>query len=199
MIVSLLKNLLRSARHPQHESAPWRADRPIRLHVGGQIAHPDWKILDVQAGPHVDFVGHCTDLSRFDDASVSEIYASHVIEHLKFVTELPTALREFCRVLTPGGMLRASVPDLTVLCTLFLDPDLDTKQRFHVMRMMFGAQSDEADFHYVGLNEEMLRLFLEQAGFVEIVRVSGFGLFDDTSNLVYKLPISLNMTARKPR
>ena len=62
-----------------------------------------------------------------------------------------------------------------------------------------AAISDEADFHYVGLNEEMLRLFLEQAGFVEIVRVSGFGLFDDTSNLVYKLPISLNMTARKPR
>jgi hypothetical protein len=39
---------------------------------------------------------------------------------------------------------------------------------------------------------------LEQAGFVDIVRVDGFGLFDDTSNLVFKLPISLNMTARKP-
>ncbi len=197
MLASLLKEFLRSPGTAKRNDAAASPGAPIRLHVGGQIAHPDWKILDVRPGPHVDFVGHCTDLSRFDDASVSEIYASHVIEHLRFVIELPTALREFHRVLTPGGVLRASVPDLSVLCTLFLDPELDLKQRFHVMRMMFGAQSNEADFHYVGLNEEMLRLFLEDAGFVDVVRVNGFGLFDDTSNLVYKLPISLNMTARK--
>jgi predicted SAM-dependent methyltransferase len=44
----------------------------LRLHVGGEQAKAGWKILDVQAGPGVDFVGTCTDLSGFDDASVAE-------------------------------------------------------------------------------------------------------------------------------
>ena len=197
MLLSLFKHIARTGRHGDRSSTP--ADGGVlKLHIGGQIAHPDWKILDVLPGAHVDYVGHCTDLSRFDDASVSEIYASHVIEHLKFVSELPAALGEFRRVLIPGGVLRASVPDLRVLCGLFLDPELDLSQRFQVMRMMFGGQCNEADFHYVGLDEEMLRLYLEKTGFVDIARVSAFGLFDDTSNMVYKVPISLNMTARKP-
>ncbi|MCE9641681.1 MAG: methyltransferase domain-containing protein [Betaproteobacteria bacterium] len=170
----------------------------MRLHIGGQIAHPDWKILNVLPGPHVDYLGHCADLSRFADHSILEIYASHVIEHLRFQKELPDALREFNRVLTAGGTLRVSVPDLDTLCKLFLDPEMSLKQRMQIMGIMFGSQMDEADFHYVGLNEEILTAYLQDAGFTDIVRVEKFGLFDDTSNMVYKLPISLNMTARKP-
>jgi predicted SAM-dependent methyltransferase len=170
---------------------------PLRLHIGGRITHPDWKIFNIEAGPNVDYVGHCSDLSRFADGSVLEIYASHVIEHLGYHKELPAALREFHRVLVPGGLLRVSVPDLDTLCRLFLDRELSLEQRARVMQMMFGAQSTSADFHYVGLNEELLRAFLGDARFTEITRVEKFGLFDDASNFEYKLPISLNMTARK--
>lgn len=191
MLLSLIKNLA-GARHKKHAA-------PLRLHIGGRIAHADWKILDVQPGPHVDFVGHCSNLSAFDDDSILEIYASHVIEHLGYVKQLPLALREFHRVLAPGGTLRISAPDLTVLCELFTDPALDFPARFHVMRMMFGGQSDQADFHYAGLNEEFLRDYLHDAGFVDIARKDNFGLFDDTSNLVFRdRPISLNVAARKP-
>ena len=66
------------------------------------------------------------------------------------------------------------------------------------MGIMFGSQMGEADCHHVGLNEEILTACLHDAGFADIVRVENFGLFDDTSNMVYKLPISLNVTARKP-
>ncbi len=191
MLLSLIKNLVRP-RIKQHAS-------PLRLHIGGQVPHADWKILDVQRGPHVDYVGHCGDLSAFDDDSILEIYASHVLEHLGYVKELPLALREFHRVLAPGGTLRISVPDLAALCELFTDPALDFAERFHVMRMMFGGQFDKADFHYAGLNEEFLRDYLRDAGFVDIARKDKFGLFDDTSNLVFRdRPISLNVAARKP-
>ena len=191
MLASLFRNFRRTRATPPAG--------PLRLHIGGQVAHPDWKILDVRAGPLVDFVGHCTDLSAFDDDSILEIYASHVIEHLGYARELPAALNEFLRVLAPGGVLRAGVPDLDALCALFLDPSLNFAERFHVMRMMFGGQVNSADFHYVGLNEEFLRKYLQDAGFVDIVRTDNFELFDDTSNLVFKArPISLNLTARKP-
>ncbi len=177
---------------------PQGATAPLRLHIGGEIAHADWKIFNIAAGPQVDYVGHCADLSRFADASVAEIYASHVVEHLRFKTELPAALREFHRVLAPGGSLRVSVPDLATLCKLFLDPALTTLQRFQVMQMMFGAQTTAADTHYVGLDEEFLTQFLLDAGFTDIVRVETFGLFDDASAMQYKLPVSLNLRARKP-
>lgn len=168
------------------------------MHIGGQIAHRDWKILDIRPGPIADYVGTCTDLSGFADESVIEIYASHVIEHLGYMTELPTALNEFNRVLVANGTLRISVPDLSTLCVLFSDPGLNFDERFHVMRMMFGGQINDSDFHRVGLSEEILMSYLQGAGFSDIVRVDGFGLFDDCSGLVFKnRPISLNLRARK--
>ena len=170
----------------------------LRLHIGGKTPHSDWTIVDVLPGPHVAHVGSCTDLSAFRDGSVTEIYASHVVEHLGYQSELMQALREFNRVLAPNGMLRISVPDLRILCTLFLDPALEAQERFHVMRMMFGGQMDEADFHKVGLTDEFLAGYLDAAGFGDIRRVESFGLFDDSSTTLFKgRPISVNLTARK--
>ena len=45
------------------------------------------------------------------DGSASGVYCSHVLEHLPR-DDLPTALRNTLRVLTPGGLFRLVVPDL---------------------------------------------------------------------------------------
>jgi predicted SAM-dependent methyltransferase len=180
-------------------SADAQITGPLRLHIGGKTRHPDWKVLNVVPGPNVDFVGNCTDLSQFAEASVSEIYASHVLEHLSHRNELSAALSGFLRVLVPGGVLRVSVPDMTALCALFNDPALTPQARYEVMRMMFGGQFDSSDFHRVGLSDEFLRTFLSKAGFANIERVEDLGGFDDTSRLVFEgRRISLNMIARKP-
>ena len=122
-----------------------------------------------------------------------------MVEHLGYQRDLGNALREFNRVLVPGGTLRVSVPDLTTLCELFVHPGLDGKSRFKIMRMMYGGQSDEADFHYVGLTHEFLAEYLEGAGFTAVERVEDLGLFEDTSRLkVAGRLISLNVIARKP-
>jgi hypothetical protein len=55
------------------------------------------------------------------------------------------------------------------------------------------------DYHLVGLNEEFLVYFLTRAGFSTVRRVPGFGIFNDTSELLFKgIPISLNVLAVKP-
>jgi predicted SAM-dependent methyltransferase len=196
MLGSFVKNLLRSHTPPAERVAA--SGTPLRLHIGGKERHPDWKIVDVVPGEHTDYVRSCTDLSLFASGSVAEIYASHVLEHLGYRRDLPAALREFHRVLAPGGMLRASVPDLSRLCAIFLDPALSDVNRRVVMGFMYGAQSDAADFHYVGLYEELMTALLREAGFTDVRRVDGFGLFQDSSCLVFKgRPISLNMLARK--
>jgi predicted SAM-dependent methyltransferase len=168
----------------------------LRLHIGGEQAKAGWKILNVQAGPNVDFVGTCTDLGAFDDGTVAEIYASHVLEHLSYTEELPQALKEFHRVLKPGGRLRVSVPDFEKLCRIFLLPEMTPQLRFHVMRMIFGGQMDAHDFHKVGLSGELLAAMLANAGFGDLNQVDSFGEFSDSSDLKFgPNRVSLNVVA----
>ena len=170
----------------------------MRLHVGGKQKMVGWKILNVQPGPGVDFVGDCSDLSAFDDQSVDEIYASHVMEHLGYREPLRKALREFHRVLKRGGTAKIGVPDFERLCRMYVDPRHSADDRFFIMQMVFGGQVDEYDFHRVGLNFEMLSAYLTAAGFSRVERIGDFGLFDDDSTIRFSgEPISLNVIAYK--
>jgi predicted SAM-dependent methyltransferase len=170
----------------------------MRLHIGGKEAKAGWNVLNVQPGPAVDYVGDCTDLGRFGDGSVDEIYISHVLEHLGYIDRLPQALSEMLRVLKPGGRAMISVPDFEVVCRLFLDPRYGAEDRLHIMRMAFGGQMDPDDFHYVGLTFEILGEFLLNVGFSKIDRVKEFGLFDDSSVQRFDgTLISLNVIAHK--
>ncbi len=173
-------------------------DDPLRLHIGGESALEGWKVLNIESADFVDYVGDCSDLSQFADHSVLEIYASHVLEHLGYLDDLPNALKEFHRVLETGGRLRLSVPDLETLCRLFLHPKLDMSSRFHVMRVMFGGQTTPHDFHKAGMTEEFMTDYLQVAGFTSIERVETFDLVADTSALkLAGVSISLNMQAIK--
>jgi predicted SAM-dependent methyltransferase len=74
---------------------------PIKLHIGGQEPHPEWKILDVEPRPEVDYVANANDLSLFESNSVESIYASHVLEHFYYGlnNQLINTLKEWHRVL----------------------------------------------------------------------------------------------------
>ncbi len=170
-----------------------------KLHIGGKQRRDGWEILDVNAGPLVDHIGNAIDLGQFADDTFAEVYASHVLEHFDYKEALSAALLEWKRVLAPGGSLRLSVPDLDTLARLVVDRRLDVNQRYQVMRMIFGGHVDAHDYHLVGLNQEFLAGFLAHAGFGQVFRVAGHGLFDDTSNMVVAgQPISLNVVAVKP-
>ena len=171
-----------------------------KLHIGGQVHAEGWEVLDVYPGEVVDHVGNANDLSRFEDGTFAEIYASHVVEHFDYRDELVTTLREWQRVLAPGGTLRVSVPDLDILAHLLLQRQtFNVQQRFELMRMIFGGHMNAHDYHLVGLNQDFLTAFLHEAGFVDVRRVTRHGLFHDTSETVVgSTLISLSLTARKP-
>jgi len=168
-----------------------------KLHIGGTERKPGWKILNALQFEGVDYVGDIRDLSSFDDGCCEEVYASHVMEHVSQRDFLAT-LKGIHRILCDGGKFYFSVPDLETLCRLFVDPKLSGDQRFHVMRMIFGGQVDDYDFHYIGLTHEFMTEYFKQAGFSSSTRVKTFGLFSDTSTFTpYDTPISLNMIATK--
>jgi predicted SAM-dependent methyltransferase len=169
---------------------------PLRLHLGGVERREGWKVLNALPGPAVDFVGTCDDLSQFKDGSVDEVYASHIFEHLAYFDELPKTLSEVARVVRLGGVLSISVPDLNVLCRMMLSPQLSLQERFHVMRMLYGGQSDQFDFHKVGYTFELLQAMLMSYCFGAVTKVESFGLFKDTSEYRFNNePISLNVRA----
>uniref|UniRef100_B8HX12 Methyltransferase type 11 domain-containing protein n=1 Tax=Cyanothece sp. (strain PCC 7425 / ATCC 29141) TaxID=395961 RepID=B8HX12_CYAP4 len=172
----------------------------MKLHIGGKQPHPDWKILDIEARPEVDFVGNAANLEQFADDSIEMIYASHVLEHFYYNvnSELLCTLREWRRVLVPGGQLLISVPDLRTLCWLYLNPNLLPMERLHIMRMMFGGQLNEHDVHKVGLDVDILALYLGDAGFQAYEQVIEFNMFQDASSLrLMDTLISLNVIAIK--
>jgi len=168
----------------------------MRLHIGGEEIKEDWKILNIQKKPGVDFIGEITDLSQFDDESVEEIYASHVLEHIG-ISLVVNAVKEIFRILKQGGRFYVSVPDLEVLTKLFLaEPEGGNK--YNLMRMIYGGQTDKYDYHYVGFWRDSLYDLLKNAGFASYEKVDFFNIFNDTSSLqVHGMPISLNVVAVK--
>lgn len=170
----------------------------MKLHIGGEQFKEGWQILNIHSGPYTDFEGSVTDLSQFEGHTISEIYASHVFEHLGHREELPLALAQCHRILNTGGALRISVPDIAKLAGLFITPGLSLNHRYEIMLMMFGGQLDNYDFHKTGMFEELLVRYLNFAGFKKIKKVDEFGLFDDASSMrLDGLLISLNLIAVK--
>ena len=169
----------------------------MKLNIGGESKKEGWKILNIQKKPDIDFIGNINNLDQFEDESCEEIYASHIIEHVDQKTVLNT-LKGINRILKKNGKFYISVPDMDSLCHFFISPLANKKIKFHVMRMIFGGQVDEYDYHYFGWNYEFLNDYLTQAKFSEIKRIQSFGLFDDTSDFKpYGFPISLNVIATK--
>jgi predicted O-linked N-acetylglucosamine transferase (SPINDLY family)/predicted SAM-dependent methyltransferase len=173
------------------------AAEKMKLHIGGRQVQEGWKILDVQAGEGVDYVGDIRALDDFDDECCEEIYCSHVLQALP-VRDIVPALTGLHRLLVSGGKLLISVPDFDVLTALFQRSDLDMAQRFQIMRMVFGGQMDEFDFHRAGLNFDFLVGYLAQAGFSGVEQVESFDLFADDSGTDFEgAPISLNVVVTK--
>jgi len=169
----------------------------MKLHIGGKEKKEGWSILNIQKNDSVDFVGDISDLSQFKDNSINEIYASHVFEHVKYKDTKKTLL-DINRVLIEGGKFYISVPDMDVLCKMLIDKKNDPKIKIHTLRMIFGGQTDEHDFHYFGYNFELLSSFLKYVGFKNIEKVKTFSLFKDTSDYApYGESISLNIIATK--
>lgn len=172
----------------------------MKLHIGGTEILPDWKILDVYERPEVDFVANASDLSQFADESIDVIYASHVLEHFYYGLgyDLSLTLLEWYRVLKTGGQLMISVPDLRTLAWLYSRPNLDVQTRIHIMRMIFGGQTNEYDIHKVGFDFDILWMYLSDVGFSKCERVEQFNLFNDCSKIqLMGAWISLNVIATK--
>lgn len=113
---------------------------------------------------------------EYPDDSVSKIYCSHTLEHIGMREVLGT-LKEWYRVLKPGGEVIINVPDFDGAVDLYVSlrddpaffpksPVFNTKQK--ALEIIFGNQDHEGEFHKSAFNQKGLAVLLKEAGFKDV-------------------------------
>ena len=140
-----------------------------RLHLGcGGKFIPGFYHVDIQSYPHVDQICSVDKLAFVADDTVELIYACHVLEHFgRF--QIVDVLREWCRVLQSGGVLRLAVPDFAACAAIYYEQGLKDGLS-GLVGLVCGGQRDETDFHQMIFDAPLLSGLLLQAGFSEVRR-----------------------------
>ena len=149
----------------------------------------------------VDVVADLSERLPFEDCSASVVYASHLLEHFPHGRSVEI-LREWRRILEPGGQLLVAVPDLLVIAELLVSkPGWFMPPHNPWLGALYGGQKDEWDFHKAGFTEPWLAYALRLAGFSNVERVTRFdevGILDTSySPYPFGRSISLNVRAFK--
>lgn len=160
--------------------------------------------------PHIHFQRNVDNLSIFEDGAAELIYASHVFEYFDRAKGLEV-LKEWFRVLAPGGTLRIAVPDfakISVIYNLYKNVDM-------ALGLLYGKMEVPVEdrmktiYHKTVYDYDSLKGMLESIGFTNIRRYDWRKTIhkdhDDHSQAYIPhmdkeegLLMSLNMEADKP-
>lgn len=181
---------------------PLPQDGPICLNLGGvgegfvSGKIPGHVIVDLRDSEETDVISDISDLSWVQDRTVDSIYCSNALEHFQIHRTIEV-LKEWYRVLKPGGKLYVSVPDFDAVVKLY--------QKFGLTRwvqyILWGDQKSPLNYHYVIFTLGTLSGLMIEAGFRDVKRVKEFpfGVKDASSHTdnYLNMPVSLNVEAIK--
>lgn len=149
----------------------------VRLNLGcGDKILPGYVNVDVveaRAGKRPDVLCDLHDLSVFPDNHADEVMAIHVVEHF-WRWEVEAVLREWVRVLKPGGRMVLECPNLVSACETFLkDPDLysrEGKDGQRTMWVFYGDPSwkDPYMIHRWGYTPDSLKRLMASVGLTDV-------------------------------
>ncbi len=159
----------------------------LKLHLAcGHDYQDDYINIDLYAPDtaKVDF-RHDVRSLPYEDNSVDEIRAFHIIEHFDFF-EGQEVLKEWYRVLKPGGKLYLETPDFLETCRAFVEADNDF--RVALYGHFFAHPWVPGQTHKFLFTEDQLRSQLSWAKFNQVIRVA------PASNYVMPNTIKLFLT-----
>ena len=174
-----------------------------KLHLGcGSKKLVGYIHVDLADYPHIDHKHDVKSLPMFGDDSIDLIYASHTLEYFDRCCltkdnsyEALDVLKEWRRILKPGGILRLAVPDFEKLIAVYMAyKDLEPKRG--VLGPLYGhwpiPGTDKLVSHRTVYDEKSLTGILWRAGFKQTrpwdwrqVFVGENAGFDDYSQAYY--------------
>ncbi|MEM1450912.1 MAG: methyltransferase domain-containing protein [Planctomycetota bacterium] len=147
---------------PEGDGAPLH-----RLHLGcGPDRKEGWVNVDVNPQFQPDLVSSAHDLPMLADGSCEVIEAYHLFEHFT-LKQARAALREWRRLLAPGGELRLELPNLT-RCIELIGTDMGGHDLGMISLFGFPPEVDEQgepQLHKWGWTPETLKAAMQEAGF----------------------------------
>lgn len=166
------------------------ADRKLEIGPGPKRI-PGFETMNIMYGLDVDYVWDATREMPFASDTFALIYASHILEHVAWYQTL-AVLKEWVRILRPGGSLEIWVPNGLKICKAFVDAETsgadpfenDPWTRFNDERdpckwvcgriFTYGdgtGRIDDPNWHRALFSPRYLQKALEQAGLVDVVEM----------------------------
>ena len=159
------------------------SDKPIKLEIGSgkRLGMKDWIFLDLY-NRAADLRLDASAPLLFPDNSISKIYTSHLLEHLR-PYQIRNMLKECYRITKPGGIMSVSVPNAQIYLDAYNKSkklDLNMYCKYDRTGLTYKAKIDYANYiaymgghHHYMFDEESLIIFLSEAGFKN-ARIRGF-------------------------
>ncbi len=121
-----------------------------------------------------EYVADIANMPDVETEHYDEVRCHHVLEHLHR-QRAPLAIREFHRVLKPGGVLDVQVPDMRWLARQLADEKIPDDG---ILTVMYGEDcahwtDGDAQVHHWGFTEETLTALLVDNGFEVMERIPG--------------------------
>jgi len=138
----------------------------VKLHLGCGDKHLEgYTNIDIRYLPGVDKIDNIRFLRRYNQNSVKEIYACHVLEHFSR-WEYESVLARWFEILMPGGLLKIAVPDFESVVKVY-NNGIKLKT---LMGLLYGGQDYDENFHHVIWDFETIKADLSKVGFEKIER-----------------------------
>ena len=136
----------------------------INIGCGWRDFGKDWIHIDGGDYSHLD----SKDIFNLpqEDNSVDLIYASHIIEYFNR-EEVIDVLKEWVRVLKPGGILRLAVPDFETMVDLYWNGGYSIEK---FLGPLYGQMSmgEETIYHKTTYDFDSLSYLLESIGMKDV-------------------------------
>lgn len=142
-----------------------KAHKDVMLHLGaGDVHLKNFLNIDIRPIKGIDLVADICHLDFIPDDCIKRIYACHVLEHISHQENI-SVLREWYRILQPGGELIISVPDFNKLIHVY---NKTGHTVWNIKSPLMGEQDYPEDTHYSVYNKAYLDQILKFVGFVSV-------------------------------